>query len=52
MQTFVQLGSKKMVYQLDLRKCIYQLVGPTKKYEIYQLIKDKNISKSTIYQRL
>jgi hypothetical protein len=35
-----------MVYQLDLHKCIYQLVGQRKKYEIYQLFKD--ISKSTI----
>jgi hypothetical protein len=34
-----------MVYQLDLRKCTYQLVG---KYELYQLFNDKNISKSTI----
>jgi hypothetical protein len=28
-----------MVYQLDLRKCIYQLVGPRKKYETTQLEK-------------
>jgi hypothetical protein len=37
-----------MVYQLDLRKCIYQLVGQMKKYEIYQLFKDRKISKFTI----
>jgi hypothetical protein len=37
-----------MVYELDPRKCIYQLVGQRKKYEIYQLFKGKNISKSTI----
>jgi hypothetical protein len=37
-----------MVYQLDLRQCIYQIVGQRRNYEIYQLFKDKNISKSTI----
>jgi hypothetical protein len=37
-----------MVYQLDLRKSIYQLVGQRKIYEIYQLFKDNNIWKSII----
>jgi hypothetical protein len=41
-----------MVYQLDLRKCIYQLVGQWKNYEINQLFKYKNISKTTIYQTI
>jgi hypothetical protein len=41
-----------MIYQLDLRKCIYKLVRQRKKYEIYQLFKDKNISKSIIYQTI
>jgi hypothetical protein len=31
---------------------VYQLVGQKKKYEIYQLFKDKNLSKSTIYQTI
>jgi hypothetical protein len=41
-----------MVYKLNIRKCIYQLVEQRKKYEIYELFKDINISKSTIYQTI
>jgi hypothetical protein len=41
-----------LVYQLDLRKCICQLVGQRKKYKVYQPFKDKNTLKSTIYQTI
>jgi hypothetical protein len=37
-----------MVQQLDLRKYIYQLVEQRKKYEIHQLFKHNNNTKSTI----
>jgi hypothetical protein len=43
MQKFVQLRSKKWVYQLDRRWCIYQLIRQKKKGALNQLFKDKNI---------
>lgn len=41
-----------MVYKLDLRKSIYNLVGRMPKPEIVRLFEDQNISRRTIYRTI